>query len=291
MGDNVSYKAELVGVFGYPVAENPSVVMQEAGFRALGLNWRYLTIEVYEEDLADAMKGLRAYNMRGVNLTMPHKVAVLKYLDDVAPDAMIMGAVNTVVRKGKQLVGENTDGKGFLKALGQDAGADPSGKRVVVFGAGGVARAITVELALAGAAHITVVNRTKKRGETLVGILTDNTDTEARFVSWDETFEIPPETEIVVNATSIGFFPDVSAKPDIEYDSITGDMIVCDVVPNPPYTPFLKEAKKRGAQTVNGQGMVVYQGAIGFELWTGHEAPVDVMKKALEGTLKGSGEG
>ena len=288
MGDDISYKAELVGVFGYPVAENPSVVMQEAGFRALGLNWRYLTIEVYEEDLADAMKGLRAYNMRGVNLTMPHKVTVLKYLDDVAPDAMIMGAVNTVVRKGKQLVGENTDGKGFLTALGQDAGADPSGKRVVVFGAGGAARAITVELALAGAAHITVVNRTKKRGETLVGILTDNTGTEARFVSWDETFKIPPETEIVVNATSIGFFPDVSAKPDIEYDSITGDMIVCDVVPNPPYTPFLKEAKKRGARIVNGQGMVVYQGAIGFELWTGHEAPVDVMKKALEGTLKGS---
>jgi len=288
MGDDISYKAELVGVFGYPVAENPSVVMQEAGFRALGLNWRYLTIEVYEEDLADAMKGLRAYNMRGVNLTMPHKVTVLKYLDDVAPDAMIMGAVNTVVRKGKQLVGENTDGKGFLTALGQDAGADPSGKRVVVFGAGGAARAITVELALAGAAHITVVNRTKKRGETLVGILTDNTGTEARFVSWDETFEIPPETEIVVNATSIGFFPDVSAKPDIEYDSITGDMIVCDVVPNPPYTPFLKEAKKRGARIVNGQGMVVYQGAIGFELWTGHKAPVDVMKKALEGTLKGS---
>jgi len=291
MGDDISYKAELVGVFGYPVAENPSVVMQEAGFRALGLNWRYLTIEVYEEDLADAMKGLRAYNMRGVNLTMPHKVAVLKYLDDISPDAMIMGAVNTVVRKGKQLFGENTDGKGFLTALGQDAGADPSGKRVVVFGAGGAARAITVELALAGAAHITVVNRTKKRGETLVGILTDNTGTEARFVSWEETFEIPPETQIVVNATSIGFFPDVSAKPDIEYDSITGDMIVCDVVPNPPYTPFLKEAKKRGARIVNGQGMVVYQGAIGFELWTGHEAPVDVMKKALEGTLKGSGEG
>ncbi|HUT65606.1 MAG TPA: shikimate dehydrogenase [Spirochaetota bacterium] len=288
MGDNVSYKAELVGIFGYPVAENPSVIMQEAGFRALGLNWRYLTIEVYEEDLADAMKGLRAYNMRGVNLTMPHKVAVLKYLDDIAPDAMIMGAVNTVVRKGKRLIGENTDGKGFLASLRKDLGTDPLGKRVVVFGAGGAARAITVELALAGAAHIVVINRTKKRGETLVGILTDNTKTESVYVPWEKTYELSSDTDIVVNATSIGFFPVVSAKPDIDYETITNRMIVCDVVPNPPYTPFLREAEKRGARMLDGQGMVVYQGAIGFELWTGHEAPVDVMKKALEGTLKGS---
>jgi shikimate dehydrogenase len=287
MGVGANYKAELVGVFGYPVAENPSVVMQEAGFKALKLNWRYLTVEVYEDDLEDAMKGLRAFNMKGVNLTMPHKVAVLKYLDDVAPDAMIMGAVNTVVRKGKQLIGENTDGKGFLTALTKDGNMDPSGRKVVIFGAGGAARAITVELALAGASHITVVNRTVKRGETLVSILNDNTPTDAVFVPWKGAYGIPLDTDIVVNATSIGFFPDISAKPDLDYETITDRMVVCDVIPNPPHTPFLKEAEKHGAKTLDGQGMVVYQGAIGFTLWTGLDAPVDEMKKALEDTLKG----
>jgi len=289
MGESINYRAELVGVFGTPVDENPSVVMQEAGFRALGLNWRYITVEVFPEDLEAAMKGLRAFNMKGVNLTMPHKVSVLKYLDDVAPDAKIMGAVNTVVRKGTKLIGENTDGKGFLTSLRQDGGIEPVKKRVVVFGAGGAARAITVELALAGASHITVVNRTEKRGQELVDILNEKTDTEASFVPWKKTFQIPSDTHIVVNATSIGFFPDVTAKPDVEYDSITSRMIVCDVVPNPPHTPFLKEAQKRDAKTLDGQGMVVYQGAIGFKLWTGQDAPVEIMKKALEDTLNGAG--
>lgn len=154
-----NYQAELVGVFGHPVSENPTVVMQEAGFRALNLNWRYLTIEVLPKDLGNAMQGLRAMNMKGINLTIPHKVEVLKYLDEVKPDAALMGAVNTVVRVGDKLVGENTDGKGFMRSLTQDAMVDPKGKQVLVLGAGGAARSITVELALAGARQITLVNR------------------------------------------------------------------------------------------------------------------------------------
>jgi shikimate dehydrogenase len=289
MGKEQHYRAELVGVFGYPVDENPSVVMQEAGFKALGLNWRYITVEVRAEGLQDAMRGLRAFNMRGVNLTMPLKVDVLKYLDEVAPDAAIMGAVNTVVRKGNKLAGENTDGKGFLTALKHDGGIDPKKKNVVVLGAGGAARAITVELALAGAARITVVNRTDKRGRELVDILNKNTKTKASFVQWGKTFGIPSDVDVVVNATSIGFFPDIAARPDIDYDAIKGKMTVCDVVPNPPHTPFLREAEKRGAKTLSGQGMVVYQGAIGFKLWTGRDAPVEAMKKALADALGSAG--
>ena len=159
MTTNPNYKAELVGVFGHPVAENPTVVMEEAGFQALQLNWRYLTIEVLPEDLEAAIRGMRAFNMRGINLTIPHKVEVLKYLDEVKPDAALMGAVNTVVRVGNKLVGENTDGKGFMQSLRQDAKVEPKGKLVVVMGAGGAARAITVELALAGVLQITIVNR------------------------------------------------------------------------------------------------------------------------------------
>ncbi|PIE36204.1 shikimate dehydrogenase [candidate division KSB3 bacterium] len=282
MSQQANYKAELVGVFGHPVAENPTIVMQEAAFRACELNWRYLTIEVLPEDLGDAFKGLRAMNMQGINLTIPHKVEVLKYLDEVAPDAALMGAVNTVRRDGDRLIGENTDGKGFLRSLRDDAQVDPSGKRVVILGAGGAARAIGVELALAGTSHITIVNRSVERGQELVNLLNDKTQTAAAVVEWNSSYKIPPETDVLVNATSIGLFPDIEAKPDISYESLTSEMVVCDVIPNPPRTPFLQEAESRGAATLDGLGMLVYQGAIGFTMWTGVEAPVQVMHQSLK---------
>lgn len=282
MTEETNYKAELVGVFGHPVAENPTIVMQEAAFQALNLNWRYLTIEVYPEDLADAFKGLRAMNMRGINLTIPHKVEVLKYLDEVAPDAALMGAVNTVRRDGDKLMGENTDGKGFIRSLGQDAGVDPAGKKLVILGAGGAARAIGVEAALAGAQQITIVNRSAARGEALTALLNEKTETSALFVKWDTVYAVPADTDVLVNATSIGLFPNVDEKPPINFDTITPTMTVCDVIPNPPNTPFLREAAARGATTLDGLGMLVYQGAIGFTMWTGLEAPVAVMRRALQ---------
>jgi shikimate dehydrogenase len=278
--DAPNYKAELIGVFGHPVAENPTVVMYEAAFAELGLNWRYLTIEVYPEDLEAAMNGVRAFNMRGINLTIPHKVAVLSYLDEVRPAAALMGAVNTVVRVGDRLVGENTDGKGFMTALTQDAKVDPAGKNVVLLGAGGAARAITVELALAGAQRLTVVNRSPERGRQLVDLLNSSTSAKAELAPWSGRYAVPAGTDILVNATSIGLFPNVRDKPEIDYDTITSGMVVCDVI-HTPMTPFLAEAGQRGAQTLDGLGMLVYQGAIGFKLWTGLDAPVKVMYDAL----------
>jgi shikimate dehydrogenase len=278
--DPPNYKAELIGVFGHPVAENPTVVMHEAAFAALGLNWRYLTIEVLPEDLAAAMNGLRAFNMRGINLTIPHKVAVLKYLDEVKPDAALMGAVNTVVRVGDKLVGENTDGKGFMTALTRDAAVDPKGKRVVVLGAGGAARSITVELALAGATHITVANRSPERGRELVELLNARTPTRADFEAWSGSYAVAAGTDILVNATSIGLFPNVDDCPDVDYETVGTGMVVCDVI-HTPMTPFLAEAKRHGAQILDGLGMLVYQGAIGFKLWTGLDAPDKVMYDAL----------
>ncbi|MBN2704464.1 MAG: shikimate dehydrogenase [Pontiellaceae bacterium] len=281
---SANYKEELVGVFGYPVAENPTVVMQAAAFEALKLNWRYLTIEVLPNDLEAAMNGLRALNMRGVNLTIPHKVEVLKYLDEVSPAAALMGAVNTVVRKGDRLIGENTDGKGFLRALKQDAQMDPCGKKVVVLGAGGAARAITVELALAGAEQITIVNRSAERGRILTNLLNTKTSVSATFEPWERAYAVPPETDILINATSIGLPPNADEKPQVEYDSILPSMLVCDVIPAPT-TPFLSEAKACGSAVLDGLGMLVYQGAIGFALWTGEEAPVEVMHQALSRAL------
>jgi len=278
----VSYKAELVGVFGYPVAENPTGVMQEAAFEDRGLNWRYLTIEVRPEDLKQAMIGLRAFGMQGVNLTIPHKVAVIQYLDRLSPETELIGAVNTVVREGSELVGHNTDGKGFLRSVRDDAGVDPAGKRIVFLGAGGAARAMSVELALAGSAHITIVNRTPSRGQELANHLSEKTPAEARFVHWRGEYSVPPEADILVNATSIGLFPNVEEVPAVDMTSIRPDMLVCDVIPNPPHTAFLRAAEAVGARTLDGLGMLVYQGAIAFQMWAGVEASIPVMRRALE---------
>ena len=276
-----NYKAELIGVFGHPVNENPTVAVQEAAFKALGLNWRYLTVEVLPENLEDAMRGVRAFGMRGINLTIPHKIAVMKYLDSIADDAKVIGAVNTVVNREGKLHGENTDGKGFITSLTQEGKTSIPGKRIVILGAGGAARAIAVELALRGAGEITIVNRGRERGQDLTRTIAAHSATRASYVAWNGILKIPESTDILINATSIGLFPNIDEKPLIDYDTIRSAMVVCDVIPNPPRTPFLKEAEKRGATAIDGLGMLVNQGAIGFTLWTGRDAPVEVMREAL----------
>ncbi len=277
----VNYKYELVGVLGFPVAENPTCVMQEAAFAELGLQWRYLTIEVKPDALADAMRGVRALGMQGVNLTIPHKVAVMDLLDDIAPDAKLIGAVNTVRSEGGRLIGENTDGKGFLRGL-LDSGVDPHGKRIVVLGAGGAARAITFELALSRAAELILVNRGEARGRTLVADLQARTATNARLQSWNAPVAIGPDVDVLVNATSIGLYPDIDAIPAVDLRSARTDLLVCDVIPNPPDTRLVRSARALGLNTLTGLPMLVYQGAIGFQMWTGRPAPVAAMKHALE---------
>lgn len=277
-----NYKFDLVGVLGFPVAENPTCVMQDAAFAALGLQWRYLTIEVKPEALPDAIRGVRAMGMMGVNLTIPHKVAVMPLLDEISPDAKIIGAVNTVRRVGDKLIGENTDGKGFLRGVREEAGIDPKGKNILVLGAGGAARAITVELALAGAGRITIWNRSVERGEALCRDLIQKTSADAHFVPWRGMCAVGAEVDILVNATSIGLFPDVEAMPEADLKNARADLLVCDVVPNPPETRLIKTARARGLKVLTGLPMLVYQGAIGFEMWTGKKAPEQEMREALE---------
>lgn len=284
----VNYKAELVGALGYPIAENPTGVMQEAAFAAVGLNWRYLLFEVKPDNLDDAIRGVRALSMKGINLTIPHKVAVMALLDDIAPDAKVIGAVNTVYREGDRLIGANTDGKGFLRGLRDEAGIDPQGKRVAVLGAGGAARAITFELAFAGASELIVINRSVERGQGLVDALRRDTSTAVQFIPWSSTCIVPATIDILVNAASIGLYPDVDALPDISLDQARSDLFVCDVIPNPPDTRLMQLARARGLRTLNGLSMLVHQGTIGFELWTGQTAPEAVMKDALRKAFEAS---
>ena len=280
-----NYQAELVAVLGQPVAENPTGVMQEAAFAAVGLNWRYLTIEVAPANLAEAMRGVRAMGFRGINLTIPHKVAVMEHLDEIAAEARIIGAVNTVRRDGDRLIGENTDGKGFLRGVRADAGIDPKGKRVMLLGAGGAARAIATELALAGASEIVVVNRSESRGRRMTDDLKRNVKTRVCFEPWRGTFVVRSEVDILVNATSIGLYPEVDAMPDVDLSLANSGMLVCDAVFNPPETRLLRAARERGLPVLDGLSMLVYQGVIGFELWTGRPAPEAVMKAALESAM------
>lgn len=280
MAEPRSFKQELVSVFGQPVAENPTQYMIERAFAHHGLDWRYLTIEVAPEGLADAVRGMRAMNFKGGNLTIPHKVAVIEHLDALTEAAGLMGAVNCIVREGDELIGDNTDGKGFVQSLKEVS--DPSGKRIVILGAGGAARAIGVETALAGATDVTIVNRSPERGRQLAELLDQKTDATARFVEWTDDFTPPEGTDVVINATSIGLFPDVDARVPLDVDALTADMVVADVIPNPPRTRLVRDAEARGCTVIDGLGMLVNQGVIGFRLWTGVDPDPQVMRDALE---------
>lgn len=277
-----SFLSEIIALFGQPVAENPTQYMQEQAFAVLGLNWRYITLEVPPDALADAVRGMRAMNFAGANCTIPHKVAVIPHLDQVTPTAAKIGAVNTIIRQPDgTLLGENTDGKGFIRSV-TEAGLDLNGVRAVIIGAGGAARAVAVELASAGAASLTIVNRTVGAGRDLAAHVHEQTGVDTEFVPLVAETRITRDTQLLINATSIGLHPHVHEEVPVNYDTLRPGLMVCDVIPNPPDTPFLRRAREAGATTLDGLGMLVYQGAIAFRMWTGHEAPVDVMRTALE---------
>lgn len=276
----LNFKQELTAAFGQPISENPTQVMIEAAYDHHNLDWRYLTIEVGPDDLEAAVKGAKVMGFQGFNCTIPHKVKVIDYLDGLGQSASLMGAVNCVVRRDGQWIGENTDGKGFVSSLRELT--DPARKKIVIFGAGGAARAISVEVALAGASHINIVNRSIPRGEELTTLLQDNLPCYADFTHWDGTFAIPEDTDVVINATSIGLFPDVDARLDFDLNTLSSHMVVADVIPNPPATHLVRDAREKECKVIDGLGMLVNQGVIGIKHWTGMDPDPTVMRAALE---------
>jgi len=276
----MSFLSVITGSFAMPADENPTVAMVEAAYRHHGLDARYLNCEVAPEALGAAVHGARAMGWVGFNCSIPHKVAVLEHLDELADSATVIGAVNCVVRRDGRLIGENTDGQGFLTSL--RTVVDPAKKSLVMFGAGGAARAIAVETALAGAAAITIVNRDPVRGAELVALLNDRTPARARLVVWDGDYCVPEGTEIVVNATSIGLLPDVDARLALDLGSLRPEMVIADVIPNPPRTRMIRDAEACGCTVLDGLGMLVNQGAIGIKHWTGVDPDPAVMRSTLE---------
>lgn len=272
----------LVGCLSTGAAGNPTVEMIEAAFRHHNLHWRYINTEVPPEGLGDAVRGLRAMGYRGFNCSLPHKVTVIPHLDGLGESAEVMGAVNCVVRRGDQFIGENTDGKGFLRSL--QSLVDPRGKRVVVLGAGGAARAIAVELGLAGVGSLTVVNRSAERGEALLQILRGRLKLDAQFVRWEGDYVVPADADVVINSTSIGLY-DGDARVPLDINTLQPGMVVADVIFSPPQTRLLRDARARGCQTLDGLGMIVNQGVIGVHYWTGIEPDAQVMRVAVANAL------
>lgn len=274
------FLSQLTGCFAQPVDENPTVVMVEAAYRHHGINARYINIEVGPDKLGEVVAGAKAMGWIGFNCSIPNKLAVIEHLDGLGESASVIGAVNCAVLRDGKYIGENTDGKGFLKSL--EGVIDPSGRTIVMFGAGGAARAIGVELALAGAKKIIIVNRDSARGETLVELINSKTKSQSEFVKWGSKYVIPIEAEIVINSTSIGLFPDIDAELNIDFSSLQSGVVVADVIPNPPKTHLLRTAKDNGCITLDGLGMLVNQGVIGIKYWTGIDADPAVMRQALE---------
>ena len=282
MSEQGKFLHELVGSMSQGAAGNPTVAMIEAAFAHHGLHWRYINMEVTPADLSAAVRGAKAMGFRGFNCSLPHKVTVIPHLDGLGESAAVMGAVNCVVRRGEKLIGENTDGKGFLKSL--ETEIDPKGKTVVLFGAGGAARAIAVELGLAGTKRITIVNRSKLRGAELVALLRDKLKLDAELVVWSGDYAVPAGTDIVINGTSIGLYAP-EARLALDLSSMKPGMVVADVVFSPVRTRFLDDAAARGCRAIDGLGMLVNQGIVGVQYWTGITPDAAVMRKALEAAM------
>ncbi len=279
MAEPLDFLSVLTGSFATPAAENPTVAMIEAAYRHHGIDARYINCDVAPEHLGDAVRGARAMGWAGFNCSIPHKVAVVEHLDGMAESAAVIGAVNCAVRRGDGYVGENTDGQGFLAAL--RTVVDPAGRSLAVFGAGGAARAIAVEAALAGAASITIVNRDRARGAELVSLLRERTPAQAELEVWQGAHRVGEDRDIVVNATSVGLFPDVDARLDLDLDSLRPGVVVADVIPNPPRTRLIRDAQARACTVLDGLGMLVNQGVISIRHWTGVDADPAVMRRTV----------
>ena len=277
------FKSELTGSFSTPCDDNPTVAMIEAAYRHRGLAWRYINAEVQPEGLAAAVAGARAMGWRGFNLSMPHKVEVIKHLDGLGESAKLIGAVNCVVNREGKFVGENTDGKGFLSSLVPVR--DPRGTHCLILGAGGAARAIAVELVLAGVRRLSIVNRSEQRGAELAAVVRAAAPVEVTNAAWHGDLPIPADVDVLVNATSIGL-GDAAARVPVAATTLRPGLVVADVIPNPPRTRFLTEAEAAGCTILDGLGMLVGQGVLGVGYWTGQSRPTVAAEADMAASMR-----
>jgi shikimate dehydrogenase len=257
--------------------------MHNAAFKKLNMDSCYVPFAVDPADLGGAVKAIVPLGIRGLNITVPHKEKVIAYLDGLSEEARLIGAVNTIQIANGKMIGHNTDGRGFIRSLREDAGFQPDGKTILLIGSGGAARAVGFSLALAGAGKIALYDVDAGKAFALARDMRKKTGREADAVDAGSLARAAETADCLINATPLGL-----RKNDplpLRKEHLRKHHLVCDLVYNPPETPFLKAAKDRGARRLPGIGMLLYQGVIAFELWTGVSAPVTVMKKALSRQL------
>ncbi len=277
-------KTKITGIIGNPIEHTCSPVMQNAAFSKAGLNWVYLPFLVREErEVGQALNGLKAIGCQGLNITMPYKRSVISFMNELTFQAQVAQAVNTVQFTDGKLIGYNTDGQGLVDSLREEASLELAGETVLLIGAGGAARSIAVALATAQAKEIIIVNRTLDRAKNLAGIISSNfsnTTIKTLLPGDEDIIEAFKVSRLIVNATSVGMLTNPGLP--IDANEVSHRHVVYDVVYEPLETAFLKAARLRGAKTINGLAMLLYQGARSFTIWTGKPAPLKEMKEALK---------
>lgn len=286
MEKRITGHTELIGLMAYPIRHSSSPAMHNEAFRSLGYDYAYLAFEVDNDSLEDAVKGLRALKLRGSNVSMPNKTVIHKYLDEVSPAAKLCGAVNTVVNDNGKLIGHITDGIGYMQSL-KEEGIDVIGKKMTIVGAGGAATAIEIQAALDGVKEISIFNIRDKFWDNAVETvkkINENTSCKASLYDLEDLDKLKEEIEgsyIFVNATGMGMKPLEGQTYIPDKSFFRPDLIVSDVVYSPRETEMLRMAKEVGCKTMNGLGMMLFQGSAAFELWTGEPMPINHMKEFL----------
>jgi len=284
----ITGKTAVYGIIGHPVKHSLSPLMQTEAFKEVGIDAVYVPFEVEPENLEEAVRGLRALSVKGFNVTVPHKERVAQLLDFLTEDAEVLGAVNTVKNENGELTGYNTDAEGFLRSLVEE-GVELSGKRALMFGAGGAARAVGYALLKGGVKFLSIVNRSFSRAKAVAELLGKRGNVLVYPLKESAVEVLLKDADIIVNTTSVGMRED--DPPLFDYSKIPKGITVVDIIYNPPETPLLKAAREKGCKTVNGLGMLVHQGAVAFEIWTGRRAPIGRMREVLEGELYGDSKG
>ncbi|ACX72058.1 shikimate 5-dehydrogenase [Methanocaldococcus vulcanius M7] len=280
----INAKTKVVGLIGHPVEHSFSPIMHNTAFKDKKLNYVYVAFDVLPEHLGDAIKGAKSLGIVGFNITIPHKIEVMKYLDEIDKDAKLIGAVNTVKIDNGKAIGYNTDGIGARRALEEEIG-EVKGKNIVVYGAGGAGRAVAFELAKNN--RIIIANRTIEKAKNLAKEIAEKLNKKfGEEVKFSDLNVDLSDVDIVINATPIGMYPNVDVEPIVKADKLREDMVVMDLVYNPLETVLLKEAKKANAKAINGLGMLIHQGAVAFKIWTGVEPNVEVMRNAIKEFLR-----
>ncbi|MBW4085543.1 shikimate dehydrogenase [Paenibacillus sp. S150] len=275
----------LLGVMGDPIAHSKSPLMHGAALQALGIPGAYVPLHIAPGQLGEAIRAVRTLGFRGVNVTIPHKVAVMEYLDRLDGSALAVGAVNTVVNDNGVLTGYNTDGIGYVRSLKAEAAPELAGTRILVVGAGGAARGIIAALLLENPSAVVVANRTREKAEQLAAAF--EAKGAVSGIGMNEIADRIADVDIVINTTSVGMYPRIDETP-VDPGLLREGMTVSDLIYNPLHTRLLTESRQRGCRIHGGLGMFVYQGAYALEYWTGQSAPVDIMRQTIIDALGGS---